>query len=234
MKKVFVLTAVLFFTATAYFTLSAGDKLTLKFKANEKWISEETSQIKGMQPPVSRSTNENTVIKVFPDGAALIMTKAVKVEAGESVDKLAPFAKSPLLNKEVYKLITADGNIYIPRPKPVFDNPEEQAASQEFGFVDEIELLKKSKTTAEFLKKNSNPMDSYLLPPKSMNLGDKVKIEGWSLTRIKDDMDCVVFESKMSSMVKTVYVDARGGACFIMLVKTKQGADMEMTYKRIK
>lgn len=233
MKKIFLLTSIFCCTAFFYSVFAEGSavKIVLKFKLNDKWISEETSIIKGMQPPVSRSINENKVLKVFPDGAALIITKAIKVEAGESPDKLSPL-NSPLLNKEMHKLITPDGRIFLPRPKPAFDESDEQMASEEFEFVDEIELLIKSATTAAFYKKNSSPMDSYLIPVKPIKAGGKVKLEGWTVSRLDDDSGLIVLESRMDPMIKTVHIDAAAGC--VMYSRVKQGTDIEMIYRRLK
>ncbi|MFH0974357.1 MAG: hypothetical protein V1874_01080 [Spirochaetota bacterium] len=235
MKK-FILFSIAIYLFTFCFQLTAENKIALKFLSDETWKSEETIIMKGLEPPASRIESENKVVKVFPDGSALIKSKAFKAEAGLSLDKLANFDKSPLLNKEQYKLITPDGKIFIPRPKPQFDNPEEAAASKEFGFTDEIDLLLKSKSIDDFIKINSEPMDSYLIPDKPLAVGKSEKSDMWVITRIKeeivDGIVCAVFEGKMGPVIKTVYVDAATGR--IICVKIKQGSQAEMTYRRLK
>jgi hypothetical protein len=192
-----------------------------KYSADEAWSVEETMFMRARDPvsgkgplQVSRIITNYTVMRLFPDGSALVRKECGRSYMGSSERDLKEIVV-PEAPPVGYLLMTGKGEIYLAQAKPVFATPEEQEMAEGFDFPDEVGMLESAATTEEFLATGRTPMDAYKLAPGNVPLGKGVGVSGFWVSRTKDEkLDvslCEVHIAKRGVVTETVWFDRRAG-----------------------
>ena len=199
-----------------------------KYGAKEVWVFQETMTM-NMEDPQSGTEDrrggkvlsrmslnevEYSVMKLFPDGAALVAKKILKNLVGTSFDALQ---ERPLPGGAAVQhlLLTGDGSTYLVQASPNLETTEEQAAAEMLGMKDEVGELQKAKTTKGFLKDKRHPMDMYKIATKPVKVGGTVKRDGFTIKRLKDEQHgnvlCEVYRAERHPIFETTWFDRKHG-----------------------
>jgi len=190
-------------------------------------------------PLVSRAVMNTSVEKVFPDGSALVSQTPISCSKGDTLETLKD-APLPGNGKTGYTLRTSDGKIFLVQGKMVFSSPEEEMMMGGAENIDEVALLKESKTTAKFLKvmRNKGQLDCYRIPAKAGLIGAKSKMEGYAVVRLKnesvDGAVCEVYRATLAPMVETCWFDSKAGRVIKRSMSQGNPVQVEITQEIIK
>ena len=217
------------------------------YTAGTAWKVQETTVMAKMDmgagvsamPLVSRAVMNISVEKVFSDGSALVSQTPLSCSKGDTVDTLKD-APLPGNGKTGYTLRTRDGKVFLVQGKMVFSSPEEEMMMGGAENIDEVALLRESKTTAKFLKvmRNKGQLDCYRIPAKAGQVGAKSKMEGYAVVRLKNESVngavCEVYRAALAPMMETCWFDSKAGRVIKRSMTQGNPVQVEITQEVIK